>query len=100
MTEVRTRDEAIASVDQALQVWSSDVTGIFAQAQNAAQVAEAKSKPSSGSMRTRSRPSTLSSPLQTTNVVASFKSSSSEPGIPWIRRGVRVHGFAKLARAS
>lgn len=32
MTEVRTRDEAIASVDRALQVWSTDVTGLLSQA--------------------------------------------------------------------
>jgi hypothetical protein len=35
MTEVRTRDEALASVDQALQAWSSDMTGILVQAQSA-----------------------------------------------------------------
>jgi hypothetical protein len=39
MTEVRTRDEAIASVDRALQVWSTNVTGILTQAQNAARAA-------------------------------------------------------------
>jgi hypothetical protein len=33
MAEVRTRDEAIASVDQALAVWSSDVAGLLQQAQ-------------------------------------------------------------------
>ena len=36
MTEVRTRDEAIASVDQALQVWSSNVTALLIQAHSAA----------------------------------------------------------------
>lgn len=36
MTEVRTQDEALASVDQALQSWSSEVTGILTQAQSAA----------------------------------------------------------------
>lgn len=35
MTEVRTRDEAIASVDQALQAWSTNVTGILTQAHSA-----------------------------------------------------------------
>lgn len=42
MTEVRTRDEAIASVDQALQLWSRNVTGVLTQAQNAARVARAE----------------------------------------------------------
>lgn len=32
MMEVRTRDEAIASVDQALQTWSTNVTALLAQA--------------------------------------------------------------------
>ena len=36
MTEVRTRDEAIASVDQALQAWSSNVTALLIQAHSAA----------------------------------------------------------------
>jgi hypothetical protein len=36
MTEVRTQDEALASVDRALQPWSSEVTGILTQAQSAA----------------------------------------------------------------
>ncbi len=36
MTEVRTRDEAIASVDQALQVWSSNVTALLIQAHSVA----------------------------------------------------------------
>lgn len=36
MSEVRTRDEAIASVDQALQVWSTSVRGVLAEAQHAA----------------------------------------------------------------
>ena len=36
MTEVRTRDEAIASVDQALQAWSTNVTGILTLARNTA----------------------------------------------------------------
>jgi hypothetical protein len=40
MTEVRTRDEAIASVDQALHVWSTNVTGLIVQAQNVALVAK------------------------------------------------------------
>ena len=40
MTEVRTRDEAIAAVDQALQAWSTNVTGILALAQNAALAAK------------------------------------------------------------
>lgn len=39
MTEVRTRDEAIASVDQALRTWLSIVTGLLTQAQNTASVA-------------------------------------------------------------
>lgn len=39
MVEVRTRDEAIAAVDQALQKWATDTTGLLAQAQNAATVA-------------------------------------------------------------
>ncbi len=40
MTEVRTRDEAIASVDHALQAWSTDVAGILTQAQNSMRAAE------------------------------------------------------------
>jgi hypothetical protein len=36
MTEVRTRDEAIASVDRALQAWSTNVTGILTLAHNGA----------------------------------------------------------------
>lgn len=36
MTEVRTRDEAIASVDQALRAWSSNVTALLIQAHSAA----------------------------------------------------------------
>lgn len=40
MTEVRTRDEAIVSVDQALQTWSTNVTGILAQAQATARAAK------------------------------------------------------------
>ncbi len=36
MTEVRTRDEAIASVDQALQTWATNVTAALAQAHSAA----------------------------------------------------------------
>ncbi len=39
MTEVRTRDEALASVDQALQAWSSDVAGVLIQAQTAVRAA-------------------------------------------------------------
>jgi hypothetical protein len=39
MAEVRTRDEAIASVDVALQRWATDVTGLLAQAQSSASVA-------------------------------------------------------------
>jgi len=40
MTEVRVRDEAIASVDQALQTWSANVTGLLALAQTAARDAK------------------------------------------------------------
>jgi hypothetical protein len=40
MTEVRTRDEAIASVDQALQAWSSNVTALLSQAHSAARDAK------------------------------------------------------------
>jgi len=36
MTEVRTRDEAIALVDQALNKWSTDVAGLLTQAQSVA----------------------------------------------------------------
>ena len=36
MTEVRTQDEALSSVDSALQAWSVDVIGVLAQAQSAA----------------------------------------------------------------
>lgn len=36
MPEVRTRDEAIALVDQALNKWSTDVTGLLTQAQSVA----------------------------------------------------------------
>jgi hypothetical protein len=39
MAEVRTRDEAIASVDHALQAWSTTVTGVLTQAQSAASAA-------------------------------------------------------------
>lgn len=39
MTEVRTRDEAIAVVDQALQTWSTDLSGVLTQAQAVAQAA-------------------------------------------------------------
>lgn len=39
MVEVRTRDEAIAAVDQALQKWATDATGLLVQAQNAASIA-------------------------------------------------------------
>jgi hypothetical protein len=40
MAEVRARDEAIAWVDQALHVWSTNLTGLLAQAQNVALVAK------------------------------------------------------------
>lgn len=40
MTEVRTRDEAISSVDQALQAWSTELTGLLAQAGSAARGAK------------------------------------------------------------
>lgn len=40
MTGVRTRDEAIASVDQALQAWSTTVTGLLAQALSTAAAAK------------------------------------------------------------
>jgi hypothetical protein len=40
MTEVRTRDEAIASVDQALQAWSTNVTSILTLAHQAARGAQ------------------------------------------------------------
>lgn len=40
MTEIRTRDEAIASVDQALQVWSSNVAALLMQARSAARGAK------------------------------------------------------------
>lgn len=36
MTNVHTQDEALASVDRALQAWSSEVTGILTQAQSTA----------------------------------------------------------------
>lgn len=39
MTEVRTRDEAIISVDQALQTWSTNVTALLTQAQSGARAA-------------------------------------------------------------
>jgi hypothetical protein len=39
MTEVHTRDEAIASVDQALQVWSTNVSDVLAQAQRVVRAA-------------------------------------------------------------
>ncbi len=39
MAEVRTRDEAIASVDRAFQAWSTTVTGVLRQAQNTARAA-------------------------------------------------------------
>lgn len=44
MTEVRTRDEALATVDRALEAWSAGVTGVLTQAQNAAQVARSESQ--------------------------------------------------------
>jgi hypothetical protein len=40
MTEVRTRDEAIGSVDQALQAWSAELTGLLLQAGSAARSAK------------------------------------------------------------
>ncbi len=40
MTDVRTRDDAIASVDQALQAWSTEVSGILALAHQAARGAQ------------------------------------------------------------
>lgn len=39
MTEVRTRDEAIALVDHALNKWSTDVTGLLTQASSVARAA-------------------------------------------------------------
>lgn len=41
MTQVRTRDEAIAAVDQAILRWATDLTGLLAQAQNVAAVSSA-----------------------------------------------------------
>jgi hypothetical protein len=40
MTEVRTRDEAIASVDRALQVWSTNMVGVLTQGQATARAAK------------------------------------------------------------
>lgn len=39
MTEVRTRDEAIAMVDQAMQTWCTNVTGVLTQADAVARAA-------------------------------------------------------------
>lgn len=39
MTEVRTRDEAIALVDHALSTWSTDLTGLLSQASSVARAA-------------------------------------------------------------
>jgi hypothetical protein len=39
MAEVRTRDEAIASVDHALQAWATEVAGVLIQAQSVARAA-------------------------------------------------------------
>ncbi len=40
MTEVRTRDEAIASVDRTLHIWSTNVTGLLTQAEMVARAAK------------------------------------------------------------
>ena len=42
MTEVRTHEEALSSVDAALQTWSVEITGVLTQAQNAAGGARAE----------------------------------------------------------
>src|SRR5690606_29861606 len=39
MNEVRTRDEAIALVDQALHTWSTNLSGVLTQAQDSVRAA-------------------------------------------------------------
>jgi hypothetical protein len=42
LTEVRTRDEAVAAVDQAIQAWSAGLTGVLTIAQSVARAAQEK----------------------------------------------------------
>lgn len=44
MAEVRTRDEAIAAVDQALAMWCTNLTGVLEQAQRTVQVARVEAE--------------------------------------------------------